>query len=370
MVRLLLVAGLSTSLLWASACSTSDERETAAVTTATSAVAVTEPPVPDCSVASECTTRELADSVGVTLGTAVRADLQDDPTYRETLLATFNSITPEYELKWDAIHPRPDKWNFGPVDEIVAFARHHDLKVKGHALVWDQKLVDSTPDWVLQISDPAELRAVLTDHITTTMTRYAAAVDRWDVVNEPLETLGTAMYDNHFRQVLGDSYLVEVFKIAHAAAPKEQLWLNEAAVEFQPAKVAALVDLVKASLRQGAPIDGVGIQGHLVGGTVESDTLTRLIADLQSLGVEVAITELDVPARDPVNPLAVQADTYRKVFDACLSQRCREVTLWGFTDRHTWIDDTLGTGLAPLPFDSEYHPKPALAAIRNRLAAQ
>jgi endo-1,4-beta-xylanase len=44
------------------------------------------------------------------------------------------------------------------------------------------------------------------------------------------------------------------------------------------------------------------------------------------------------------------------------------VTLWGFTDRHTWIDDTLGEGLAPLPFDLDYRPKPALDAIRDGLA--
>lgn len=366
-----LVAGMLTALMpAAAACSDGGEQRTGAGTRPTSSLNAPERAPAKCSTASACTTRQLADSAGVTLGTAVRADLLDEPAYRDTLLKTLNSVTPEYELKWDAIHPGPDTWNFGPVDAIVKFARSHDLRVKGHALVWDQKLVDSTPDWVLRINDPDELRTVVTKHIATTMRRYTTAVDRWDVVNEPLETLGTAMYNNHFRKVLGADYLVEVFKIARAAAPAEQLWLNEAAVEFQPAKAAALVDLVRTSLEKGAPIDGVGLQGHLVGGTVESSSLQQLIADLEALGVTVAITELDVPARDPVPPLEVQADSYRRVFEACLSQRCREVTLWGFTDRHTWIDATLGSGLEPLPFDRNYRAKPALTAIRERLDAQ
>jgi endo-1,4-beta-xylanase len=363
---LVVTAAAATSLL-PGACSSSDDPSNLAPPEAT---ASSTPVVAGrvCSDPSECTTRQLADEAGVTLGTAVRADLLDDRDYRTTLLATFNSVTPEYELKWDSVHPEPDRWRFGPIDQIVEFAAAHDLEVKGHALIWEQELVDSTPDWVLAIDDPDELRAVVTDHITTTMRRYSSAVDRWDVVNEPLETTGTDLYDNHFRQVLGDGYLVEMFAIARQAAPGEQLWLNEAAVEFQPDKAAALVDLVRRLLGEGASIDGVGLQGHLVTGTVESATLQRLIAELEALGVEVAITELDIPARDLVDPLAVQADAYRTAFDACLAQRCREVTLWGFTDRHTWIDDTLGEGLAPLPFDRYYRPKPALDAIRERLA--
>lgn len=356
------VVALAAVLLWTPACSGGEASTTAAPTAAPATTA------PTCAAPPECTTRELADSAGVTLGTAVRADLLDDPNYRKTLVSTFNSVTPEYELKWDSIHPEPGQWRFESVDRIVEFADANDLDVKGHALIWDQELVDSTPGWVLEIDDPDELRRVVTEHVTTTMQRYASTVDRWDVVNEPLETLGSALYDNHFRQVLGDGYLAEMFVIARAAGPDEQLWLNEAAVEFQPQKAAALVDLVEELLGQGAPIDGVGLQGHLVGGTVESDTLRQLIAELEALGVQVAITELDVPARDASDPLGVQARVYRDTFEACLSQRCREVTLWGFTDRHTWIDDTLGEGLAPLPFDLDYRPKPALDAIRDRIA--
>lgn len=324
----------------------------------------------DCADPAACTTRRLADAAEVDLGTAVTASHLDEPEYRTTLVDTFNSITPENELKWASIHPGPDEWDYGPADEIIDFAREHDLAVKGHNLIWDQELIGSTPDWVLEITDPDELRTVVSEHITTIMERYGESVDRWDVVNEPLETIGSRLYDNHFRQVMGDDYIAEMFRIAHTAAPEEELWLNEAAVEYQPDKATALVSLVADLLEQGAPIDGVGIQGHLVGGTVDEVALDRLVAELEELGVEVAITELDVPARDPADPLGVQAETYRDALSACLSNECREVTLWGFTDRYTWIDATFGDGLAPLPFDEDYRPKPALTAIREQLVAR
>ncbi len=324
---------------------------------------------PSCNEAAQCTTRQLADAAGVTFGTAVGASHLDETDYGTTLVSTFNSVTPENEMKWASIHPAPSTWNFGPADKIIEFARKNRLQVKGHNLIWDQESMSSTPDWVLAIDDPTELRAIVTDHIRTVMRRYRGAVDRWDVVNEPLQTLGNGLYDNHFHRVLGDGYIAEMFTIAHKADPTSRLFLNEATVELLPAKAAALVALVKDLVDHRAPIDGVGIQAHLVAGTVDSAALRRLINDLEGLGVEVAITELDIPTTtSSTDPFAIQADTYRETLSACLDEHCREVTLWGFTDRYTWIDNFFGPGRAPLPFDGDYQPKPALAAIRALLS--
>jgi len=343
---------------------------TIAAATESTTTQLTTTTAPSCPDASTCTTRQLADAAGVTFGTAVNSSHLDESDYQATLVSTFNSVTPENELKWASIHPAPDEWNFGPADHIIEFARTNRLQVKGHNLIWEQESIDSTPDWVLGIDDPTELRATVTEHIRTVMTRYSGAVDRWDVVNEPLRTLGNSLYDNHFHRVLGDGYIAEMFTIAHRADPAARLFLNEATVELLPNKASALVALVKDLLDHGAPIDGVGIQAHLVAGTVDSAAVRRLIADLEGLGVEVAITELDIPTTtSSADPLATQADTYSQALSACLDERCREVTLWGFTDRYTWIDNTFGPGRAPLPFDSDYRPKPALAAIRERLSA-
>lgn len=347
----------------------SDQPLVTTTTQSTQATTTTTTSPPNCDDASICTTRQLADAAGVTFGTAVAAAHLDETDYRTTLLTTFNSVTPENELKWASVHPAPNTWNFGPADKIIDFAKTNNLQVKGHNLIWDQEFVDSTPDWVLAIDDPTQLRSAATDHIRTVMRHYRGAVDRWDVVNEPLQTLGADLYDNHFRQVLGDSYIAEMFAIAHDADPTARLFLNEATVELLPDKAAALVALVKDLVDQGAPIDGVGIQAHLVAGTIDAVAVRRLIDDLEGLGVEVAITELDVPTFTGADPLATQADTYSQALGVCLDANCREVTLWGFTDRYTWIDAMFGPGRAPLPFDRYYRPKPALTAIRERLSA-
>ena len=76
-------------------------RDRPVVTTITEAArAATTTSLPNCDDASKCTTRQLADAAGVTFGTAIDASHLDETDYRTTLVTTFNSVTPENEMKW------------------------------------------------------------------------------------------------------------------------------------------------------------------------------------------------------------------------------------------------------------------------------
>jgi len=89
-----------------------------------------------------------------------------------------------------------------------------------------------------------------------------------------------------------------------------------------------------------------------------------------ALGLDVAVTELDVRILLPTTgeKLAQQAKDYATVFKDCLSvPKCVGVTIWGVTDKHSWVPSVFqGYGDA-LPWDINYHPKPAVAAIEAAL---
>ena len=322
-----------------------------------------------CEQPDDCPLRVVAGGADVLIGTAVQSDLlESEPAYAEMVAAEFNSVTPENALKWDAVHPEPDTWTFEDADAIVDFAAEHDVAVKGHNLVWAQELVDSTPDWVEEIDAPDELRSALEEHITTVMEHFDT-VDRWDVVNEPLQTTGTELYDNHFHRVLGPGYVAEAFEMARSADPDAALYLNENIVEYSPGKRDAFVELVTDLVDDGVPIDGVGLQLHLVNGAPEAGVVSDLVETFTDLDLEVAITELDVPLRES-DDLSSQAAVFDQVVEECVGAGCRDVTLWGFTDKHTWIDSFLGPGLEPLILDDDYAPKPAYDALWQVFAAQ
>jgi endo-1,4-beta-xylanase len=321
---------------------------------------------------ASCTLRELAEALGLRVGATAEPHQITPGPYATTLAREFNSVTPENALKWYTVQASPGAWEFGPADAVVAFAEAHGLEVRGHTLVWAQ---DSyTPAWVRAITDPDELRARVTEQIETVMTRYRGRIHRWDVVNEPLASVGTGPSDSVFWEVLGPGWVADAFRTAHEVDPDAELWLNEYGTDWVPGKHAALVAMLRDLIAEGVPVHGVGLQMHRLGvAAPDPTTLQAQLRDFTDLGLEVAITELDIPTA-PTDPdaLVKQAEAYARIVDACLAVAgCREITTWGLTDASTWLD-ALGifpTPTRPLLFDDSFQPKPAYHAVRERLAA-
>jgi len=323
---------------------------------------------------SDCRLRQTADEAGMWIGSATQpAFIDNEPIYASTLASEFSSLTAENHMKWQAVQPSRGVFDFTQGDALVDFAEANDMTVHGHNLIWNQRLIDSTPDWVEAITDEAELRDVMSDHISTVVSHYAGRVGSWDVVNEPLRTLGTEVYQNHFYQVLGPGYIAEAFALAHAADPNAELMLNEIGPLFNEGSFDAFYGLVDDLLLQGVPLHGVGLQGHFLtpAFATDSSAIEERLSAFTDLGLFVEITELDI-GLGPADPDALpnQRQRYFDVARACAAvEGCRRITTWGFTDAHTWYDGFLGPGQAPLPFDEEYARKPAYDGLRDGLAA-
>jgi endo-1,4-beta-xylanase len=272
-------------------------------------------------------------------------------------------------FSWNVIHPAPGVWNFTYADLIVDFAAARGKPVIGMHLVWEQVLLDDAAPWVLAIEDPDALRATLRDHLRTIHARYEGRLDALTVVNEPLETFGGALHQNHFHRVLGADYVAQVFRIAREEAPGVTLVLNENFTEYFPDKASGLVALVAELVRGAVPIDAVGLQTHLLFGEPDWELLRRTMKALGDLGVRVFVTELDAPvAVDLADRLAVQADRTERAVQTCLLvPACERIVWWGLHDGITWLDSFLSPGLSPLLFDESLAAKPSYFAARDAL---
>lgn len=318
----------------------------------------------------EPTLRELAKKRGLLIGAAVDATaLRTEAVYRETLGREFSILTPENAMKFGDVHPERGLDTFEDADAIVAFAGAHGMKVRGHTLVWHLAL----PKWLDETKlSRAELAAVLQEHIRTEVTHFRGKIYAWDVVNEALEDDGTPR-DTIWRRALGPDYLAEVYRWAHEADPEAKLFYNDYNAEGLGVKSDAVYALVKGLKERGVPIDGVGLQMHLLGPPPPMADIAANIKRLAALGLEVHVTELDVAIQDmkgtEAEKLAEQAKIYRQVLETCLSQpACKALVMWGFTDAHTWIPEVTEHPDAPLIFDEAYRPKPAYQAVREVLA--
>jgi endo-1,4-beta-xylanase len=310
--------------------------------------------------------RDLAAAKSKVIGTAVTGSKLTG-TYGDIAGAQFSSLTPGNAMKWGSVEPSRGTYDWTEADQIVAFAQAHHQQVRGHTLVWHNQ----NPSWLTNGSwTPAQLSTLLQDHITTEVTRYKGRLAAWDVVNEPFNEDGTyrptIWYGN-----LGSDYIANALTWAHAADPSAKLYINDYNVEGVNAKSTALYNLVKSLKERGVPIDGVGLQAHLILGQVPSN-LQQNIQRFADLGVDVAITELDIRMQLPATDakLAQQKADYKSVVSACVAvARCAGVTVWGFTDSDSWIPDVFSGYGAATPYDENYAPKPAYYGIAEALGA-
>lgn len=312
--------------------------------------------------------------------------------------AQFNSISPENALKWDHTEPRNGQFTFDEGDAFVAYGEKHGMAIIGHNLVWHSQL----PSWV---SEPEPGQAALTRevllqrlrrHIMTVAGRYKGRILGWDVVNEAILDGSGDYRDSIFYRLIGKEYLVLAFKWAHEADPHAELYYNEYNLDQDDRKRDRAVELVKYLRENGAPIDGIGLQGHYNLTYPSAKKIDETIRIFAGLGLKVMITELDVqaisnqaisgavgafPTRTPPDakarkrwfaqhrvapkPLSAEqqaalAARYGDIFRVFWDNRAAltRVTLWGLRDADSWRRYS-----SPLLFDDNYQPKPAFYAV-------
>ncbi len=326
------------------------------------------------------TLRERADRAGVLVGAAVEPRLFGERPYAATLAREFNMVEAENVMKWGTLRPARDRFDFGPGDRVVAFARRHQMKARGHCLLWSEY----NPAWLEKGNfTPEEMRAMLKEHITKVMRHYSGKVFAWDVVNESFLADGqvesSVWYDRPGIGMKGQgtAYVEQAFRWAREADPRALLFYNDYDIEGVNPKSDAVYAMVKDFLARGVPIDGVGFQAHVFDKNLRDlETIRQNFARFAALGVQIHITEADVALNVDssgklVNPadLARQADIYRRIASACFREpRCTAFQTWGLTDRYTWIPQyTKGAQGAPLLFDRDYATKPAYRAVLDAL---
>ena len=334
---------------------------------------------------------------GLRIGVALNRAQSDGKDEAGLAIASrhFDSISPENLLKWEAVHPEPDRYDFGPADRYVELGRRQGMFVVGHVLLWHQQ----TPAWVFsgeggKKADRDTLLARLRSHIATVVGRYRGRVGGWDVVNEALDEDGT-LRKTPWLEAIGEDYLAKAFEFAHEADPNAELYYNDYNL-WKPAKRDAAIRLVQGLKAKGLRVDGIGEQAHWGVDDPPLGAIDDALGAMRAAGLVPLITELDMDVlpRDPdmwgadlakkatiraaTNvypdglPPAVQerlARRYADVFTLFLKHDVGRVTLWGVTDATSWLDNFPIPGRVnyPLLWDRDGHEKPAFQAVAEVL---
>ncbi len=331
--------------------------------------------------------RTYAEQAGKYIGACVsiydgKMNVDDEDDEKTKLFVQqFNMVECENEMKFDATEPTQGEFNYYNGDRVVAFAQKHNLRVRGHALVWHSQVAS----WVSADGKKndkkftqQELLDIMKNHIDNVVTHWKGKVAEWDVCNEVLDDdqsivrtdpNGYKLRSASIWNYAGEDYVAQAFKWAHEADPDAQLILNDYGVEFQgQAKAEAFYNFAKHLKESGVPIDGVGLQCHLDVGNVDAAKLKATMDRFNAIGLRCIITELDLGMTDTEDNRLQQAKDFYNITKVAMgSDNCNGMLVWGLTDAMTWR-----TGSSPLLYDGNMNPKPAYYGVHAgvREAAQ
>lgn len=312
------------------------------------------------------------------IGTCVKSSYLSNQEAVNSILKNYSSLTPEYEMKLPTIHPKEDVWNFAPMDNIANFCREHNIKLRGHCLVWGN--IDG---WILyddngNLVDKETYYARQYEYMETVMNRYGDIITVWDVVNEPFNFDNSGAFkESKVYQICGEEYVTKAFEQARRIAPNATLVLNETGLLKNDTKQKYFFKYMKKWLNEGVPIDAVGIQGHWQTLTT-TETPIRLDAMLKKISKldlkEIQITEMDLTLyptiiKDEYESIPqwmrdFQNLRYQQFFRLFrkYSEKITSVSFWGIGDAYSYHRSNHSNDEVLL-FDDKLQPKNALYGI-------
>ena len=304
------------------------------------------------------------------LGVAAMTGQLDDPIWSGLTTTHFDRLTPEWEMKMEALLGEGDRMDYSRADRLCAWARQNGIEVFGHTLIW---YAQSAPRFDRLDGSQRGFGEAYRTYIQDVCTRYRGQVVGWDVVNEPIadDTSGQ-MRDCIWTRNLGEfDYVRRAFDHAREADPEAALFLNDYNLETNPRKLDGFMRLAERLLEADAPLTGLGTQSH-VDCALPSGAIRRTVERLTSLGLKIHVSEIDVSTATgrPERQGAIFAEAAEAV--QALPERQRfGLTVWGARDSDSWLrraewhrppqPDT------PLLFDDQGAAKPAASALATVL---
>ena len=322
------------------------------------------------------------------IGAAVGVNLlKNNSNYRNIISKEFSSVTTENTLKWQAVHPSKDVFDFSGGDVIAQFCSTNNKRMHGHCLVWYQ----SIPHWVQNFTgDSLAWEQLFKDHIQKVAAHYKGKATSWDVVNEAFhdEDGSLRVQDVNandkkddgclWARHLGRNYIARAFIYAHEADPNAKLFYNDYGQESNDKKTDSIVAMAQNFKAKGVPINGLGIQMHININT-SKEGIVKAFQKLAATGLLIHISELDISvnpkgdstiqftpalAQQQAAMFAYVVQQYKNIVPAAQQYG---ITIWNVTDKDSWLRSFYKRKDWPVLFDDDYAKKPAYYSFKDAL---
>lgn len=303
-------------------------------------------PIPDAAFDIEMTKHEFA--FGSAITAARIAGNNDQNIFYENKIADldgkghgFNWVVFENDLKWDGWE---EEWfvNNEELVNAVAWLNERAIKIRGHTLVWPG--YENLPD---DIQDNAGNADYIWNRINGRLEEIleypgleADKIPEWDVLNE---IVTNTSLESTFATVPGNTtgreFYADIFKRAKEISPNTEMYINDFVTLTLNNTGGGQYDVLKSKIQEildaGAPLEGIGFQGHIGSFPNGIPSVLGTLDDFyDSFGLPAKITEFDLP---PNVSEELAANYLRDFLTAVFShESINGFLFWNFWDGATW----------------------------------
>ena len=307
------------------------------------------------------------------------------------LKTEYNALVTGNKLKMaNILRERPDDpfnikisdLNTYNIDRFVDYANKHNMKKRGHVMVWYKQI----PNWLEEESVNWSSQQIysFTESYIRALSKYTVGkIDEWDVLNEAIvfngyrtntwyEKVNSEENDNGEIGYL--TFFSKLFKWARDENADVKLFYNDYGIEeFGTPKNNLMRIMVKDLKTQlNTPIDGVGLQSHFKLENMNSSFMENLgntIDDLGNSGFIANLTELDIRICDGISQgIQEQKDAYKQIVLTAFSKpNCNTILIWGSSDIDSWIPSHFSNCGQATPHNENFEKKPAYFGIKEAL---
>lgn len=287
-----------------------------------------------------------------------RMAARDRETYLTVFLTNFNSAVTENALKWHDMEQQRGRVNYGTVDAILAWTEKNEIPLRGHNIFWG--IPNRVQPWLKELPD-GELREVLKARALDIGRRYKGRFAEYDLNNEMI-------HGNWYADRLGPDITLQMARWVKEADPDAVLYLNDYDI-LTGNRLKDYVNHIQELLDQGAPISGIGVQGHLHAESFDRDALVNALRELSRFELPIRVTEFNMPGqrsrylkeRDLQMTDEQEQAKARDLVDyyrICFAHpKVTGILMWGFWEGANWIpaSSLYRRDWTPLPAAKAYH---------------
>jgi len=299
---------------------------------------------------------------GATIATGVfngRTAPEDAAKWKEVFLSHFNAGVIEAAFKWHEMEKERGKVDYAVVDSMLEWASAHGIPVRGHCIFWG--IPRYVPEWLKPLGDEP-LRLAVRQRARSIAARYRGQFAEYDLNNEMI-------HGNWFEQRLGPQITRDMARWVKEGDPGAVLFFNDYDI-LTGKRLDDYIQHIRAVLSSGAPMDGIGVQGHLHGDTFDESELRRALDALGELKLPVRITEFNFPGqrskyyqkrelRLSEEEETAKADALRRYFRISFAHPAvTGILMWGFWEGANWIPQSS-------LYRRDWTPTPAAEAYRK-----